>query len=109
MTASEPQKEYDKEWRIHGSVCKKVMKALREAGRRDIANEFEADAIMNLGDNPQQECERVLDLISTYLSVHGVEERNVCGERLFVIPGSFQIHEFIRYIAELSSRGGGGG
>ena len=43
----EPEKEYDKVWKVHGSILHKVMKALRDSGNRNLANELESDSILN--------------------------------------------------------------
>lgn len=53
----------------------------------------------------QAEREKVLALIATYLSYHGVEERIVGGDRFYEIEGTFSLADFITYIASLRSGG----
>ena len=40
--------EFDKQWRIHGSILRKVMAALRNGGNRALADELELDGIKSI-------------------------------------------------------------
>lgn len=50
MSTETPQKEpeFDKIWKIHGSVLLAVVKALRCSNQRDLADELEKDGLFNL-------------------------------------------------------------
>jgi len=52
------------------------------------------------------ENQRIMRLIGTYLSYHGVEIHERQGEKYYVVEGTFSLASFIQYIESLRSTAG---